>query len=126
MGWPLVTLELSGVADRAHSESLIETLSAQIARGRCAVVLDSRHVQLADHMTATQNIQREARWLRSNQALIASNVLAFALVLDGVAVRFLFSSLLSMASLKTRWLATTQLSEGVTFCSLALQQARVA
>jgi len=121
-GWPLVKLELSGLADRAHSESLLATLSNQVTRGRCAVLIDSRHVQLANRTTATENIQREARWLRENQALIASNVLAFSLVLDGVAVRFLFSSLLSLASLKTPWLTTTELSEGLEFCSLAVQR----
>ncbi len=122
--WPLVILELSGPADRAHSDCLIRTLSTQITRGRCAVLLDTRSVQLADSLTAIANIQREARWLREHELLIERNVTAFALVLEGVAVNFLFSSLLALVSIPTHWTTTPQIEEGMLFCSQALEQRR--
>lgn len=123
--WPLVMIEVSGIADRAHSNSMLQTLSTQLERGRCAVLLDSRGAQLADGATAVENVQREARWLREHEYLIEREVIAFGLVLDSVAVRFLFSSLLSMASIRTQWLATTRLAEAEQFCRLALLREKV-
>lgn len=123
--WPLVVIEVSGVADRAHSDSMLQTLSTQIERGRCAVLIDSRGAQLADSMTAAANVKREAQWLRQHEPLIAREVIAFGLVLDNVAVRFLFSSLLSMASIPTQWLATTSFAEAEQFCRLGLLREKI-
>lgn len=122
--WPLVMIEVTGIADRAHSDCLLQTLSTQIERGRCAVLLDSRGAQLSDSVTAVENVKREAQWLNEHELLIERDVIAFGLVLDSVAVRFLFSSLLSMASIRTKWLATTHLFEAEQFCRLALLRER--
>lgn len=123
--WPMLMLELSGLSDRAHSEAMLEILSRRIAISRCAVVIDTRLAELAGQATVIENLQREARWLRENEPLIERNVVGFALVVDNVAVRFLFSSLLSMATLKTTWLATTRRDEAERFCERALLRARI-
>lgn len=117
----MLTLTLTGIADRQHSEALLEVLQTNVSKGHCAVLLDTRAVTLAEPLTARDNLRREAQWLAKHQDLVASQVAAFALVFDNVAMRFLFSGLLSLAPLRVPWKTCTDAAEGRRFCLDALR-----
>jgi len=124
--WPLLSISITGVADTRHSHDLLAALERELRKGRCAVVMDTIHVELAESGVALENMRREARWLSAHKELVSANVVAMALVVDHPAVRFLFSGLLSIAQLPIPWVVTTTPDEGRQFCVHALQGARAA
>lgn len=121
--WPLVTIRLAGVADRRHSEDLVAELERQLQRGRCAIVLDTTGVTLAEPTTARENLHRESAWLSAHQALVTENAVALGVVCDSASVRFLFSGILALARLPTAWSTSATSMEGRLFCLKALRKA---
>ena len=120
--WPLLSVTMSGPTDVIDNADLLDGLERHLLGGRCAVILDMFDACLADFNVAQQNLRQEANWLRDHQALVERHVVSAAFVIGNPATRFLFSGLLSLATMPTAYVVGTSHADARRFCLQSLAE----
>ena len=120
--WPLIDLRLTGIDEGSDIEIMLAGLSRRLRRGRCALLFDTTEVVPPTLSQAQENVRLEGQWLRANQELVRSNLVAVAFVIPGSAVRFALSGVLLIAPLPAPHIVASSEAEARAYCLEALRK----